>query len=129
MIEREIATLRPRNLLSILRSLTYHDSGLVNKLYEASQAGVKIRAVIRGMCTLKPGIEGLSENILYHLYCRQILRHHACYGLPQWRVKNLHLFCWLMTRNLDYRIWGRSSDLRSKVAERIKGILEIPGKW
>ena len=64
MIEREIANAKAGKFASIhLKVNNLVDSGLVNKLYEASRAGVKIRAVIRGMCTLKPGIEGLSENI------------------------------------------------------------------
>ena len=39
------------------------DKGLINKLYGASNAGVKIRMIIRGMCSLVPGVEGISENI------------------------------------------------------------------
>lgn len=39
------------------------DKGLINKLYGASAAGVKIRMIIRGMCSLVPGVEGVSDNI------------------------------------------------------------------
>ena len=39
------------------------DKELVTKLYEASQAGVEIRLIVRGMCSLLPGVKGISENI------------------------------------------------------------------
>jgi len=47
----------------ILKLNNLVDSGLINKLYMASQSGVKIKLIIRGMCSLMPGIKNLSENI------------------------------------------------------------------
>ena len=127
MIEREIANAKAGKFASIhLKVNNLVDSGLVNKLYEASQAGVKIRAVIRGMCTLKPGIEGLSENIYITSIVDRFLEHPRVMVFHNDGNEELFISSadW-MTRNLDYRIEVGAQILDPKVAERIKKILEI----
>lgn len=127
MIDREIAFAKAGKEAFIrLKVNNLVDNGLTKKLYEASQAGVKIRAVVRGMCSLKPGIEGLSENIYITSIVDRFLEHP--------RVMIFHNDCneeifissadW-MTRNLDYRIEVGAQILDPKVSERIKKILEI----
>jgi polyphosphate kinase len=81
------------------------DRGIINKLYGASNAGVKINMIIRGMCSLVPGIEGVSENIRiisivdrFLEHPRVIITHNA--GDPQVYISSAD---W-MTRNLDHRI-------------------------
>lgn len=127
MIEREIANAKAGKFASIhLKVNNLVDSCLVNKLYEASQAGVKIRAVIRGMCTLKPGIEGLSENIYITSIVDRFLEHPRVMVFHNDGNEELFISSadW-MTRNLDYRIEVGAQILDPKVAERIKKILEI----
>ncbi len=127
MIEREIANAKAGKFASIhLKVNNLVDSGLVNKLYEASRAGVKIRAVIRGMCTLKPGIEGLSENIYITSIVDRFLEHPRVMVFHNDGNEELFISSadW-MTRNLDYRIEVGAQILDPKVAERIKKILEI----
>ena len=53
-----------------LNSLT--DKKIIDKLIEASEAGVKIDMIIRGICCLIPGVEGKTENIRNHQHCRKI---------------------------------------------------------
>ncbi|HDM8058814.1 polyphosphate kinase 1 [Vibrio harveyi] len=81
------------------------DKGIVNKLYGASNAGVKINMIIRGMCSLVPGIEGVSENIRIISIVDRFLEHPRVVithndGDPQVYISSAD---W-MTRNIDHRI-------------------------
>ncbi|MBI1185182.1 polyphosphate kinase 1 [bacterium] len=64
LIDHEIQHAQNRKKAYIyLKMNSLVDEAMIEKLYEASQAGVKIRLIIRGICRLKPGVEGLSDNI------------------------------------------------------------------
>jgi len=81
------------------------DSEIVNKLYEASQAGVEIDLIIRGICTLRPGVPGLSDNIRVRSVVGRLLEHSRVYhfengGDPEVFVGSSD---W-MPRNLDRRV-------------------------
>jgi polyphosphate kinase len=102
------------------------DEGLVKKLYEASQAGVKIRMIIRGICSLIPGVKGLSENIeIYSIvdrfleHARVMIFHNAgdeivLIGSADW-----------MTRNIDHRIEVLCPVLDESIQKQLKEHLEI----
>jgi len=81
------------------------DKELITRLYEASQAGVKIRLIIRGMCSLLPGVKGISENIEAISIVDRFLEHPRVYrfynrGNPRYLIGSGDL----MTRNLDFRV-------------------------
>jgi polyphosphate kinase len=81
------------------------DKQMVMKLYEASAAGVEIKLIIRGMCSLLPGVEGTSENIQGISIVDRYLEHPRVYvfcnrGKPKYLVGSADL----MTRNLDFRV-------------------------
>lgn len=81
------------------------DMAMIQKLYEASNAGVKIRLIVRGVCALIPGIKGMSENIEAISVVDKFLEHSRIYifgngGLPRHYISSADL----MTRNLDHRI-------------------------
>lgn len=81
------------------------DKELVKKLYEASQAGVEVQLIIRGMCSLLPGVKGISENIQAISVVDRYLEHPRVYvfynrGNPRYLIGSADL----MTRNLDYRV-------------------------
>lgn len=78
---------------------------MVDKLYEASRAGVKIQLVIRGICCLIPGVKGMSENIEAISVVDKFLEHPRVFifgndGKPKVYISSAD---W-MTRNLDYRV-------------------------
>jgi polyphosphate kinase len=81
------------------------DRACVEALYRASQAGVEIDLIIRGACTLVPGIEGLSERIRVRSIVGEFLEHSRIWrfengGAPEWLIGSGDL----MDRNLDRRI-------------------------
>jgi len=78
---------------------------MVDKLYEASRAGVKIQLIIRGICCLVPGVKGMSENIEAISVVDKFLEHPRIFifgneGNPKVYISSAD---W-MTRNLDYRV-------------------------
>ncbi len=106
LIEREIANARkgyPSAITLKMNSLT--DISLIDKLYEASSYGVKIKLIIRGTCSLIPGIKDLSENIQAISIIDRFLEHSRVLvfsngGKPEYYLSSAD---W-MTRNLDYRV-------------------------
>jgi len=93
---RAMMTLKCNNLV---------DRQLTLKLYEASQAGVSIRLIVRGMCSLLPGIKGVSENIEAISIIDRYLEHPRVYVFHN-RGKPEYIFgsADLMTRNIDFRV-------------------------
>jgi polyphosphate kinase len=81
------------------------DAKIIKKLYEASKAGVKIEGIIRGICALVPGIEGLSENITIRSIVGQYLEHTRILYFKNGGDNKYFISSadW-MTRNLDRRI-------------------------
>jgi polyphosphate kinase len=76
MIDQEISfAKRGESAEIIMKANSLIDEEIINKFYEASQAGVKVSLIIRGICGLKPGIKGLSENIHVRSIIGRFLEH------------------------------------------------------
>jgi polyphosphate kinase len=81
------------------------DTKIIEKLYEASKAGVKVRLIVRGICCLIPGVEGLSENIKVKSVVGRYLEHSRIFLFNDNLNKRAFLASsdW-MSRNFDQRI-------------------------
>lgn len=106
LISNEIENIqagKPAGIKLKLNSLS--DFALIDKLYEASQAGVKIQLIVRGICSLIPGVPGLSENIEAISIIDKFLEHPRVYIFENEGDKKIYISSadW-MTRNMDYRV-------------------------
>ncbi len=106
LIRREIEYARlgyPAHLIFKVNSLT--DLEMINLLYEASQAGVKVDLLVRGMCVLRPGVRGLSENINVVSIVGRYLEHSRIFYFLSGGREEIYLgSADLMERNLDRRV-------------------------
>src|SRR5215204_4927882 len=106
LIAREIENIqngREARIIVKINSLT--DDKIIRELYRASRAGVKIDLIIRGICTLRPGIEGLSENIRVTSIVGRFLEHSRIFYFASGGAEEVYIGSadW-MHRNLERRV-------------------------
>lgn len=126
-VQREIdhaKTGKPCGIYLKLNAMT--DKEMINKLYEASSAGVKVRMIIRGMCILKPQIPNLSENIFVTSIVDRFLEHARVYIFENNGQKDTYISSadW-MPRNIDNRVEVGVKVLDSSLKKIIQDIFMI----
>lgn len=127
LIDNELANAKagqPSGITLKINNLV--DRDLINRLYAAGQAGVPIQMIIRGMCALRPGVPGLSENIRVISIIDRFLEHPRVMvfhnkGNPQLYISSAD---W-MSRNIDGRIEVGTPIYDERLKQRILDILEL----
>ncbi len=126
-IAREAAHARAGHPGSILAKLNaLQDEGVIRALYEASQAGVRIDLVVRGICCLRPGVPGLSETIRVRSIVDRFLEHSRIIRFENGGEPELWFGSadW-MPRNLDGRVEVMCRARTRAVRERLEEILDV----
>ncbi len=127
LIDQEIANAQKGMQAGITLKLNnLVDKGLVDRLYAASSAGVQVNLLIRGMCSLIPDLEGISENIRVISILDRYLEHDRVYIFENGGDKKVFLSSadW-MTRNIDYRIEVAVALMDPVLKQRVLDIIEI----
>ncbi|MEY3299024.1 MAG: hypothetical protein RLZZ597_2284 [Cyanobacteriota bacterium] len=127
LVRREIDLARsgkPGKVIAKMNSLV--DGKTIRLLYEASQAGVEIDLIIRGICCLRPGIPGVSENIRVVSVIGRFLEHSRIFyfyndGQPEYYIGSAD---W-MTRNLDRRVEAITPVEDPLLVAELQNILDI----
>jgi polyphosphate kinase len=127
LIDREIKIAesgKPAYLIFKVNSLA--DEGMVEKLYEASNAGVKIKMIVRGICCLIPGVKGFSENITIVSIVDKFLEHARVFIYGNQGKEEMYLSSAdLMTRNFEHRVEVGFPVLDKDVKKEIRDIIEF----
>jgi 8-oxo-dGTP pyrophosphatase MutT (NUDIX family) len=102
------------------------DPQIIDELYEASRAGVAIDLVVRGICCLRPGVPGMSENIRVRSLVGKYLEHSRIFRFGEGEaVEYLIGSADLMQRNLNGRVEAVTSVTDPKLQERLEEVLRV----
>lgn len=127
LIDQEIENAKqglPASMIVKLNAL--QDERMIRKLYSASQAGVKIQLLVRGICCLQPGVEGISENITVRSIVDRYLEHARVYifhnnGNERYYIASAD---W-MTRNLNRRVEVAFPIYQPELIKELRHIIDL----
>ncbi|PST82436.1 polyphosphate kinase 1 [Pedobacter yulinensis] len=127
LMDREIRHARQgKPAYMILKVNSLADEGIVNKLYQASNAGVKVELIVRGICCLVPGIAGYSENIRVISIIDKFLEHARVFIFGNNGKDDMYLSSGdFMTRNFEHRVEVGFPILDRDVKAEIRDMIEL----
>lgn len=115
---------KPARIIIKVNNLT--DVDIIRELYEASMAGVSIDLIVRGICMLRPGLKGISENIRVISIVGRFLEHSRIFYFENQGNNKLFIgSADLMKRNLDHRVEVITPVKDNRLQQILKEILEI----
>jgi polyphosphate kinase len=124
MIRRERKNKRSgKEARIIIKANSITDVELINELYRASQGGVEIDLIIRGICSLRPGVKGLSDNIRVHSVVGRFLEHSRIFYFANGGVDGSEIYIGsadLMHRSYDRRVEVLAPVLDAGIKEYLK---------
>ncbi len=123
MIEKE-ATYKQDGLI-ILKANSLVDSDIIQALYRASMSGCRIELIIRGVCTLRPLVEGISDNISVYSIIGKYLEHPRIYYFKHDENEFYISSADLMPRNLVRRIEIMTPIVELSLKQKLKQILNL----
>lgn len=110
----------------IMKSNSLTDKDIMNKLTEASQAGVEVKLLIRGICCLLPGIKGKTENIKVYSIVGRFLEHSRIYCFGKGKDARLYISSAdMMTRNTQRRVEIACPIMDEDIRSKLIHILEV----
>ena len=127
LIDFEIAQAQAGQRAEILLKLnSIEDLPMIEKLYQASQAGVKVQLIVRGICSLIPGLQGFSENITAISIVDRYLEHARVFIFHHGGEERMYLSSadW-MVRNLDFRVETAFPIYDEHIRNQIRDLMAI----
>ena len=109
----------------IMKCNAFVDVDVIAALYKASMAGVKIDLIVRGVCALRPGVKGVSENIRVFSIIGKYLEHARIYYFKNDSVGVYFASADIMPRNLERRVEILTPSLNTQMSKRLMEILKM----
>ncbi len=127
LIDKEIENAKNgKDAWMILKLNSLEDEEMMNKLIEASQAGVKVKMIVRGICCLMPGVEGMTDNIEIVSIVDRFLEHARVYIFCAGGKEKIYLASadW-MKRNLSRRVEVAFPIFDQKIKDTIRHVIDL----
>ena len=127
LIRREIEHLKDGGIGRLVFKMNaLEDPPMIRLLYKASQAGVKVDLLVRGICCLRPGVPGVSDNIRVISIVGRFLEHSRIYYFRNGGTEEVYLgSADLMRRNLSHRVEIIFPVENPRLVQRLKNILDV----